>query len=43
MGDSPRKIGTGIQNKMNSQTIKAIEDHLFIDDTLSTKEMTKRM
>ena len=33
-GDSPRIIGAGIQNKMNSQTIKAIEDLLFIDDTL---------
>ena len=42
MGDSPRKIGTGIQNKINSQTIKAIEDPLFIDDTLTTKEMSKR-
>ena len=43
MGDSPRKIGTGIQNKMNSQTIKAIEDLLYIDDTLTTKEIAKRM
>ena len=43
MEDSPRKIGTGIQNKMNSRKIKAIEDLLFIDYTLTTKEMTKRM
>ena len=43
MGDSPRKIGTGIQNKMNSQTIKAIEDLLYIDDTLTTKEIAKSM
>ena len=43
MGDPPRKIRTGIQNKMNSQRIKAIEDLLFIDDTLTTKELTKRM
>ena len=43
MRDSPRKIGTGIQNKINSQKIKAIEDLLFIDDTLTTKKMTKRM
>ena len=41
MGDSLRKIGAGIQNKMNSQTIKAIEDLLFIDDTLTFKDMIK--
>ena len=43
MRDSPRKIGTGIQNKMNSKKIKAIEDLLSIDDTLTTKEMIKRI
>ena len=43
MGDSPRKIGTGIQYKMNSQKVKAIEVLLFVNDTLTTKEMTKKM
>ena len=43
MGNSLWKIGAGRQNKMNSQTIRAIEDLLFIYDTLKTKEMTKGM
>ena len=43
MEGSPLKIRPGIQNKMNSQAIKAIEDLLFKDDTSTTKEIAKRM